>query len=248
MRVRLPSAASAPSAGLALGLAGIFALAAHYGDASPEGFASWPLASVFTAERLLPLIGLGVLLGQMPARWRLAAAALVIAGGVAGVLLRHPVYDLLAPVRGAAAHLFLTGPIACVLVGAILVWPPRFRTVLALALAVPLGAALAIAVILGDPTLHERGYRIAAFTVEIWFVVVVALAAAGLAAAWSVTASRIAASWLIAIGLLYGGAHIASGKTVLEPPGFPPLDGPGEDAGFARVLPALDAAKVAEGE
>lgn len=223
---------------LAVVLAGAVALALF--ALSSGGFGSWPLLTVFTAERILPLVGLGLLLGQLPRRALPFALAALVLGGAAGILLREPFFALMAPISGAAAHLFLTGPIACVLIGLPLVLPRGIRPWFALPLLAPAGAALAVATLLGDPTLHERSYLPLAFAAEIWISATLALAAAAFDRAWLTVAARIFASWLIAIGFLYGGAHMAAKRTALEPPPFPPLPADGEFPGFGRVLQELD--------
>ncbi len=236
--VAAPSRRSLCLAACALAITAAVALAASAYQSGWQG--NWLLASVFTAERILPLVGLGLLLGQLPRRALPFALASLVLGAAAGILLREPFFALMATVPGAAAHLFLTGPIACVLIGLPLVLPRGARTWFALPLLAPVGAALAIATLLGDPTLHERSYRPLAFAAEIWISATVALAAAAFDRAWLTLAARIFASWLIAIGFLYGGAYMAAKRTALEPPTFPPLPVDGEFPGFGRVLQELD--------
>lgn len=236
--VAAPSHRSLRLAACALALAGAVVLAALAYRAGGQG--NWLLASVFTAERILPLVGLGLLLGQLPRRALPFALASLVFGAVAGILFREPFFTLMARVPGAAAHLFLTGPIACVLVGVPLVLPRGARAWIALPLLPPAGAALAIGTLLGDPTLHEWSYRPLALAAEIWISATVALAAAAFDRTWLTVAARIFASWLIAIGFLYGGAYMAAKRTALEPPPFPALPADGEFPGFGRVLQELD--------
>ncbi|WP_416798065.1 hypothetical protein [Ciceribacter azotifigens] len=238
MPVAAPSRRSLRLAACALALAGAVALAASAYQSGWQG--NWLLASVFTSERILPLVGLGLLLGQLPRRALPFALASLVLGAAAGILLREPFFALMAQVPGAAAHLFLTGPIACVLIGLPLVLPRGARVWIALPLLAPTGPALAIATLLGDPTLHEWSYRPLAFAAEIWLSATAALAAAAFDRAWLTVAARIFASWLIAIGFLYGGAYMATRRTALEPPPFPALPADGAFPGFGRVLQELD--------
>ncbi len=207
---------------------------------SPGDYADWPLASVFTAERLLPLLGLGILIGQLPRKVLASAIVLLLAGVALGFVFREKFYELMAPVPGAAANMFLAGPIACLLIGLPLVLLRSIRPWLALPLLVPAGAVLAIAGLLGDVTLHARSYLPLALATEIWIVTGMALLAAALHQVWAMIGARIFASWLIAIGFLYGGAHLANRQGGLEPPPFPDFAVTGDFAGFEPVLEQLD--------
>lgn len=194
------------------------------------------LGSLLTAERLLPLFGLGLLLGRMRGRAMALGAVLLVAGAALGIVGREAFFRQMATVPGAAAHLFLTGPFACVLIGLPLVLPRALGSRLAPVFLVPAAAVLAIATVLGDPTLHARGYVPAALANEAFLVALVAFATAAFDRPWLSIAVRIVASWLIAIGLLYGGAHLASKGTALEPPPFPALADGEDEHGFGPVL------------
>ena len=226
-------------AGLGLGLAGFVAILAQLA-LSGQSFADLPLASLLTAERLLPLFGLGLLFGQLRRRSLAISLVLLVAGAAAGIVWREAFFLRMAAVPGAGAHMFLTGPLACVLIGLPLVLPRAVRPWLALPLIAPASALLAIATVLGDPTLHAQGYLTSALSAEALLVAAVALVAAGLDRPWLSIAVRIFASWLIAIGLLYGGAHLASKRAALEPPPFPALPDGEEDHGFGPVLRQLE--------
>lgn len=226
-------------AGLALALAGLVAILAAFAS-SGRNWADFPLAALVTAERLLPLFGLGLLLGALRGRAMALALPLLVAGAVLGILFREVFFERMASVPGAGAHMFLTGPLACVLIGLPLVLPRSIRPWFALPLLAPASAVLAIATVLGDPTLHARSYLPSALAAQAFLVAVIALVAAGLDRPWLAIGVRIFASWLIAIGLLYGGAHLASKRNALEPPPFPALpDGDGAQ-GFGEVLRQLD--------
>lgn len=202
----------------------------------------WLLLDLCSAERLLPLFGLGLLIGQLPQSARLAAALLLVAGAVLGLLLREHVYLLLAPIPGAAANLFLTGPLACVLTGLALVLPRPARPYVALPLVPLVAAAIAIATRLGDPTLYAPHYLAQALLAQFWFVAAIALPVMRFDPPWLSIGSRILASWMIAIGLLYGGAYLSARDKNLTPPPFAALGGEGAFAGFEPLLSALDKA------
>lgn len=180
-------------------------------------------AAIATAEFLLPLVGIGVLLGQLQRRSALAGLLGLLFGCLCGISFRETFYGLLAPVPGAAAHLFLAGPIACALIGLVLVLPPALRTWLSLPALAAAGAALAIATRLGDPTLFASHYRLSAPLLQAALIFSVALPVSTGQAPGFIIAARILGSWMLAAALLYGGAYLAARDTSLTPPIFPNL-------------------------
>lgn len=243
MRIASLSGGSLPLwPGLVLAIGGGAAVLLSFLLRPAGAYVDWPLASVFTAERLLPLLGLGILIGQLPRKASSFAIVLLLAGIALGFVFREKFYELMAPVPGAAANMFLAGPIACLLIGVPLVLPRGIRPWLALPLLVPAGAVLAIAGLLGDVTLHARSYLPSALAAEVWIVAGMALLAAAFRQGWAMIGARILASWLIAIGFLYGGAHLAAKQNGLVPPPFPVSVETGEFAGFETVLEQLDRA------
>lgn len=247
MRIASPSGGSLPLwPGLVLAIGGGAVILLSFLLKSPGEYVDWPLASVLTAERLLPLLGLGILIGQLPRKALAPAVVLLLASIALGFVFREKFYELMAPVPGAAANMFLSGPMACLLIGFPLVLPRGIRPWLALPLLVPAGAVLAIAGLLGDVTLHARSYLPSACFAEIWIVAGMAFLAAAFQQSWALIGARIFASWLIAIGFLYGGAHLASKQNGLVPPPFPASVETGELAGFETVLEQLDRAGEAK--
>jgi len=199
----------------------------------------WPLSTVFSAERMLPLIGLGLLLGQSTRRLKLPALVVVLGSAVLGTLLRERYFEWVAPVPGVAANLFLTGPIACIAFGIALIFPQRLRAFAAFPMLVVGSAALAVVTLLSDPTFHSRTYLPTAFVAQGWVVVAVSAVATILDRPWAALGTRIFGSWLVAIGLLYGGAHVAARQTI-QPPPFPAPAGTGLYPGFDALLDDLD--------
>ncbi|MCQ2003418.1 hypothetical protein [Rhizobium sp. NRK18] len=202
----------------------------------------WALQPSLSFDRLLPLIGFGFLLAQLPARSRLVAIALLIAGMAAGFGTRDIFLKAVAPLPGAGTHFFYAGPLATLAVGLCLVLPVRWRPWPALPVAFVIGMLLAILVSLSDLTLHDRFFVPQNLAASLWTV---ALAAAlGLLARfpWAGTATQIMGSWLIAISLLYGGAFAVSKDREFHPPAFAAApSGEGDYPGFATVLGELDA-------
>ncbi|MGV1896993.1 hypothetical protein GOZ84_16730 [Agrobacterium vitis] len=201
----------------------------------------WLLSTTFTIERLLPLIGTGFILGQLPRR-RLPLALLVLAAGfVAGFVWRDMWMQLLAPLPAAPSHFFLVGPLACLLAGAILVLPLPLRFWSGLALLPVLGIALSLAISFSDPSLHDRLYLPSALSAALWLLLVSGLVAGIVTAAWTRIASRVYGSWLLAIGMLYGGAYMASKQTTLTPPPFADPPAASDDfSGFEPLFKSLD--------
>lgn len=186
-----------------------------------------------SAERLLPLFGVGILLSRVEERTRPWIVLLFGLGILLGIGQRENYYRMLAPIPGAAAHAFLTGPIACVLAGLMLVLPERQRPWAVLLLITPTGAAAGIGIVLADPTLHSRFYQPLAMIAVTWVVLGTGLVARMLDGAWLAIGSRVLGSWLMAIGLLFGGAQVASRQSDLAPPEFSVAPVGGDYPGFA---------------
>jgi hypothetical protein len=202
----------------------------------------WALQPSLSFDRLLPLIGFGFLLAQLPTRPRLVATVLLMAGMAAGFGARDIFLKVAAPLPGAGTHFFYAGPLATLAVGLCLVLPVRWRTLPALPVAFVIGMLLAILVSLSDLTLHDRFFVPQNLAASLWTV---ALATAlGLLARfpWAGTATQIMGSWLIAISLLYGGAFAVAKDREFHPPAFAAApSGEGDYPGFATVLGEFDA-------
>lgn len=195
-------------------------------------------SGILTVELLLPLVGVAIVLGQLPRQVLPIALVAFLAGAAFGLCFREMVYGLMAPIRGAAPHLFLTGPIACLATGAILILPPQSRRWIALPLLGLAGAALAIATRLSDPALFAPAYLEAAFALHLMLLLAVAWPVARFAHPALHTASRIFGSWMIAVALLYGAAFVAARDPSLTPPPFPPLPTETSAPGQSPVLSA----------
>jgi hypothetical protein len=179
------------------------------------------LNSALTPERLLPLIGFGVAL-SLVSRQAFFSGFLLFGGGVAAGFILHD--QLLAPfwaIPNVASHNFVTGPIASTAVGIALVAGNNLRRWLLPPAALVAGVMQALAIVVTDPSLHDPTNRISGVLIAIWIVSAISLSLRTVRRAWFNVASRIFGSWLIAVGLLYGGATLLPKR---EPPAlsFPP--------------------------
>ncbi|MBB4953880.1 hypothetical protein H4S14_001940 [Agrobacterium vitis] len=201
----------------------------------------WLLLTTLTAERLLPLVGTGLLLGQMSLRRWPVAAAFLVAGIATGLPWHDELMQILAPLPAAPTHFFLVGPLACILAGALLVLPLHWRFWPSLLLLPVLGASLALAVDFSDPSFHDRTYLPWALVAAVWVLLTAGFIAALMTAPWTMIATRVFGSWLLAIGALYGGAYMASKQTELVPPPFvaPPVTS-GSFPGFDPILKSFE--------
>ncbi len=225
-------------------MAGLFALgvAALLPAADANPLARWILADVLTPERMLPLVGLGAACALVGAR-SLAAALLLFALGIAGGLWAEDrLLRLLDHVPQAATHLFFAGPIAFLAVGAALAAGARLWSWLTPIAALIVGAMLALVIKLTDPSLHAPAYTWAPLLLACWIIAAVTLTLRAFRQRWFAVFGRILGSWLLAIGLLYGGAALLP-KRAPPPPAVAPAASP-ENAplpGFDRTIPGLPA-------
>jgi hypothetical protein len=202
----------------------------------------WILTETLAPARVLPLIGLGAAFGLLAGRAFIAALLLFVIGVVIGLVAEDQLLWALDSVPRAATHLFMTGPISYLAAGAALVASKKWRSIVALAAAIMVGAMQALIIKLTDPSLHEPVFTWTPVLIAVWMVVSVSLSLRAFRREWFIVAGRILGSWLIAIGLLYGGVSLAPKRGLLvppptglvEPPDSTPL--PGDD----RRLPGMD--------
>jgi hypothetical protein len=221
----------------ALGLIGIAVIALL---ASESPFAGWILTDVFAPERVLPLIGLGAACGLVDARVFSATLLLFGLGIVGGSVGQDWLLWVLYNVPEGPTHLFLTGPISYLAIGLALVPGIRLLPWLLPIAAIVAGAMLSLAIMLTDPSLHDPAFTWTPVLATFWIVAAVALTLRAFRRGWFPIFGRILGSWLIAIGLLYGGASLAP---ILNPKP-PPTDTPQEStrgAEMNRTIPGLPA-------
>ena len=198
--------------------------------------ARWTLSETLAPARVLPLIGLGAAFALIGARASIGALLLFALGIAGGIVAEDRLLFLLDMVPGAATHLFLTAPIAYLTAGAALVASARWRNWLAPAAAPIFGAMLGLTIKLTDPSLHEPAFTWTPVLIAFWIVGAVALTLRAFRRGWFSIFGRILGSWLIAIGLLYGGASLVP-KRQPPPPAvaLPPAAAPGTE----RAIPGL---------
>jgi hypothetical protein len=219
----------------ALGLIAI-AAAALTADSSP--LARWILSDTLAPVNVLPLVALGVAFGLIGPRALLAALVLFGLGIAVGPLAEDRLLQLLYPIPGAATHLFLTGPVSYLAAGLALVVNARWRSYTAPPAAALFGVMSGLAIKLTDPSLHDPAFTFTPALTAVWIVLAVALTLRGFWRDWFLVFGRILGSWMLAIGLLYGGAALIPKKAPPPPAvALPPAAAPGAE----RAIPGLPA-------
>lgn len=219
----------------ALGACGIAVIALR---ARESPFAAWVLTDVFAPERVLPQIGLGAACALVGARAFGATLLLYGAGIVAGFVGQDWLLWALYNIPEGPTHLFLTGPISYLAIGLALVPGTRLLPWLLPMAALVAGAMLALAIFLTDPSLHAAAFIGTPVLTAFWIVAAVSLTLRAFRRGWFPIFGRILGSWLLAIGLLYGGASL---MPRLKPPP-PPTDTSHETARSPepnRTIPGL---------
>ena len=216
---------------------GLIAVAAAALVANESPLARWILSETLAPARVLPLIGLGAAFGLVGTRTLIASLVLFALGIAGGLIIEDRLLAILDMVPRAATHLFFTGPICYLASGAALVASARWRTWLAPAAALILGAMLALTIKLTDPSLHEPAFTWTPVLIAFWILAAVLLTVRAFRRGWFAIFGRILGSWLIAIGLLYGGASLVPPKREPPPPAMalPPVSAPGAE----RAIPGL---------
>lgn len=179
----------------------------------------WILSSALAPERILPLAGLGVALALVDRRYSRGALALFGGGLAVGFFSKDWLLSVLEAIPRATSHHFLTGPISTVIVGVALVLPAaRLRSWFLLIAAAVAGSMLAIAIEVSDPSLNDVAIPLAGVIVAFWIVAAISLTVRAFWRTWFPIPARILGSWLIAIGLLYGGAALVPKQKSAFPP------------------------------
>jgi len=207
-------------AGVALAAAGALAAAALAYTAKQSSFAGWFLTYAIAPERALPLVGLGIACGIV----RVPVLGLTLALFGLGIVIGMAAHDWLIltifTVLEGTTHLSLTTPIGCLAIGLALVPGARVLSCMLPLAAFTEGVMLALAVFLTDPSLHDPIFVWTPLLAAIWIVIAVASTLQAFRGNWGVIFGRIAGSWLVAVGLLYGGVSLLP---ILKPPP-PPED------------------------
>jgi hypothetical protein len=206
--------------GPALAALGLFAVAAlTFIPALRESpLARWVLTETLAPARVLPLIGLGAAFGLIGVRVFIASLLLFAFGIAGGLFAEDWLLWVLDTVPREATHLFLTGPISYLAAGAALVFSARVRSYVTPATAAIFGAMLGLTIRLTDPSLHEPAFTWTPVLIAFWIVAAVSLPLRSFWRGWFPIFGRILGSWLLAIGLLYGGASLVPQRRLPAPP------------------------------
>jgi hypothetical protein len=226
-----------------LALLGLVVIAVIAGQApgARSTTAWWILTSALTVERVVPLLGLGAAVALLSRGRSFFALALFVLGTVIGFKVRLWFLSAMAPVPGAVNHLYLTGPLSSIAAGLLLIVPAWARSLLFAPVALLVGAMLAVAIELTDPTLDDLLIPCTGVAVGLWIVSAITLTARAFYRDWFPIAAKILGSWLLAAGLLYGSASLIPRPALLPPPTLPSK--PAEEVpfhGFDHGPPGLD--------
>lgn len=182
------------------------------------------LGEILAPSRILPLIGLGVAFALVRARIFATALVLFCAGIGIGLAAEYWLLWALDWGPNPAMHLFRAGPIMDLAAGASLIAGTRWRAYAAPPAALICGAMLALTIRLTDPSLHELSFTVLPVLAALWIILAVTLTLRAFYRGWFAIVARILGSWLIAIGLLYGGASLVPPRKA-PPAGNPPASG-----------------------
>jgi hypothetical protein len=224
--------------GPALAATGAVVLAAvEFLPATAQSTLAWWIAtSALAPVRVLPLLGLGVALALVD--FYLCAGSLLLFGcGISvGFITQDRFVAALAALPQAASHDFLTGPVSCLAIGLALAAGARMCRWLLPFAALIAGAMLVFAIRVTDPSLHDWRFPLAGITIAMWIVAAITLIVRAFRRDWFVIPGRILGSWLITIGLLYGGASLIPRRSLPPPPPATPQAAP---PGFEREIPGI---------
>lgn len=190
--------------------AGFLAIALLRHPPSANAVSAWVLASVLTVPVVLPLVGLGSVLALLPSVFMLCGAGAFLVGLVAGEFLSGDLVPWFATASGVSRHLYMTVPFSSVAVGLLLISPGVIRKALVVPGALTAGIMLTVTAKLTDPTLHDRVVPRLAALIGIWIVVSALLTLRSVRRNWFHIPVRILGSWLLASGLLFGGAALVA--------------------------------------
>ena len=149
---------------------------------------------------------------------------------------------LLDQVPRAATHLFYAGPIALIAIGGALAAGARLWSWLTPLAAAIVGAMLALVIKMSDPSLHDPLYTWTPMLIAAWLMAAIALTLRAFRHRWLAIFARILGSWLLAIGLLYGGASLLPARKLPPPVLAPPSAAQRAHFCAAAAGPAADRA------
>jgi hypothetical protein len=161
---------------------------------------------------------------------RVTAAVFVVALAC-GIAAGGALWSYLVAHPAEVEQFRLVGPMACAAVGLALVAPDKVRPWLAPIVAVLAGLGYGLAARVFDPTVqHDWRFAGTLTAVALWLVAVPLLLGRPRRLPWFRIATRIAGSWLLAIGILLGAVQILPKRNAPPPAASltvpPPLDAP----------------------
>lgn len=183
-----------------------------------------------TYAQAFSLLALGIALSQVPRRPAGASLALFAAGFLLGVLVKDRVLAALVARPGAFEQTRLIAPAGCILSGIALAVTGRAQALAVLVVAALAGIAIGFVAALNDPTFGETGFALGAAVAAVWLLAAPLPFVPRLTAGPVRIASRILASWLVAIGLMLGAAKFF--ERTPAPPAPPPPATPTERFGL----------------
>jgi hypothetical protein len=210
--------------GPALALVGAAAIGAILaGPATADSrLAWWIVHGALAPQHLLPLVGFGVA-AALVSFGAFAAAFLLFSGGMAAAFVwPHHMLAFLSIPSNTARHEFLTGPIAAVAIGSALIVGRRLRPWILPPAAFVAGVTAALAIVVTDPSPNEWTVRCTGILIAAWSIGAVYLTLRATRRNWFMVMAPILGSWLIAIGLLYGGFALLPKREPPMAPAAPP--------------------------
>lgn len=203
---------------LAIGLTGLAIIWLEAPD-ERSAYGWWVLTNAGAFQRVLPLIGLGILMALIDLRASIAGFALFAVGIILGFAFAEMIVAAMTQLpTSPERHHFLTAPALSIAVGLALVAPSRMRIVVLPVVAFA-GVALAVAIWTTSPLGHDLIMGAIGIGIAIWIVGAAFLTVRAFRQSWFNIGGRILGSWLIAIGVLYGGACVIP---IQQPPLRPP--------------------------
>jgi hypothetical protein len=160
------------------------------------------IGALLRFDRSLPLVGLGLAFAQASRRQVGTSALLMLVGIGLGSLAGARLAAMIEEDFTVAAYLFMAGPLQCIVVGGALVAPATLRPVsLPIAAAVS-GAVLGVGALADLPGAFGTEYLAGSTLAGLALVLVPGLLLHGLQWPGLAIVTRIAGSWLAAIGLM----------------------------------------------
>lgn len=227
-------------AALILGALILAVLAALPSDHLPVAI-WWLQDNVLQPNLLLPLAGFGLataLVGRRAIAFAIVAFAIGLAAGFSDDAIWDSVFS---QVPFAFENQFYSAPLAAIIVGATLILPDRARKLALPLAAFCVGAMLSLCIVMTDPTSGAPSIPVIGLIFAAWLAVSLHICASTFKRYRVDIAMRIFGSWLVAIGILYGGATLFRQPKHLDLPPPTPMEPGAMVPGFQQPFPPEDA-------